>query len=148
MYRIHISVLKATKKTPLDKIRKKKPTWQDSQRIQVEFSIRLYRYFYGKLHIYTRFNQLEKNDSYKTFGLVAVLRLYDLLVPYRVVHTKSRWIELLCLDDSKTMLPLWKIIYKKNHWIPPAGVSTVRLCEEASGIIIWNWISSLIKTQK
>lgn len=32
----------------------------------------------------------------------------------RVVHTKSRWIELLCLDDSKTMLPLWKIIYKKK----------------------------------
>lgn len=51
-----------------------------TQRIQVEFSIRFYRYFYGKLHIYTRFNQLEKNDSYKTFGLVAVLRLCDLLV--------------------------------------------------------------------
>lgn len=75
----HICV-KGNKKKPLDKIRKKKTTWQDSQRIQVEFSIRFYRYFYGKLHIYTRFNQLEKNDSYKTFGLVAVLRLCDLLV--------------------------------------------------------------------
>lgn len=72
-------MLKATKKKPLDKIRKKK-TPLDKIRIQVEFSIRFYRYFYGKLHIYTRFNQLEKNDSYKTFGLVAVLRLCDLLV--------------------------------------------------------------------
>lgn len=81
MYRIHISVLKATKKKPTwqDSPKKKTTTWQDSQRIQVEFSIRFYR-LYGKLHIYTRFNQLEKNDSYKTFGLVAVLRLCDLLV--------------------------------------------------------------------
>lgn len=77
----HICVKGKKKKNPLDKIRQKKNTnWQDSQRIQVEFSIRFYRYFYGKLHIYTRFNQLEKNDSYKTFGLVAVLRLCDLLV--------------------------------------------------------------------
>lgn len=76
----HICVKGNKKKTHLTRFAKNTPTWHDSQRIQVEFSIRFYRYFYGKLHIYTRFNQLEKNDSYKTFGLVAVLRLCDLLV--------------------------------------------------------------------
>lgn len=76
----HICVKGNKKKTTWQDSQKKNPTWQDSQRIQVEFSIRFYRYFYGKLHIYTRFNQLEKNDSFKTFGLVAVLRLCDLLV--------------------------------------------------------------------
>lgn len=73
----HICVKGNKKKPTWQDSQKKTTTWQDSQRIQVEFSIRFYRYFYGKLHIYTRFNQLEKNDSYKTFGLVAVLRLCD-----------------------------------------------------------------------
>lgn len=68
-------MLKATKKTPLDKIRKKKPL--DKIRNGSRLNSRS-----GSIDIciYTRFNQLEKNDSYKTFGLVAVLRLCDLLV--------------------------------------------------------------------
>lgn len=81
MYRIHISVLKATKKTPLDKIRKKKTPLDmirngsrlNSRSGSIDISMESYIYIHGLI-------SWRKNDSYKTFGLVAVLRLCDLLV--------------------------------------------------------------------